>query len=255
MPVIGFGTWQLYGEKAEKSALCALKNGYRLIDTASIYENEKEVGSAIVKSGIPRDEVFITTKLWPAEQGYQSTLAACERSLKLLNLSYIDLYLIHWHIQELIDETWNAMETLLKQGKCRAIGVSNYTASQLEYLITKTSVIPSVNQIEFSPYLHQKGLLEFCQIHKIQLESYSPLTRRIKLTDPKLVCIAMKYQKSPAQILIRWAMQKGLIPIPKSSREDKIHENIDVFDFNISENDISILDLFNENLRAPLEHH
>jgi diketogulonate reductase-like aldo/keto reductase len=252
MPIIGFGSWQLYGEVAEKSVLCSLRNGYRLIDTAMIYQNEKDIGTAVNKSCIPREDIFITTKLWPAEQGYKSTLNACERSLKLLKLSYIDLYLIHWPAQELLDETWNAMETLLKQGKCRAIGVSNYTIPQLEYLIDNSSVIPSVNQVEFNPYFYQKELLEFCQIHKIQVESYCPLTRKVKLTDSKLVLLSLKYHKTAAQVLIRWALQKGLVTIPKSSNEDRIRENIDIFDFEISEKDISFLDSFHENLMVPL---
>jgi diketogulonate reductase-like aldo/keto reductase len=253
MPVIGFGTWKLYGEQAEKSVLYALKSGYRLIDTARIYQNELEVGKAIQQSHITREEVFITTKLWPAEQGYRSTIAACERSLKLLGLSYIDLYLVHWYITDWLEDTWRAMEKLLQQGKCRAIGVSNYTIQHLKYLFTCSSAIPAVNQVEFSPYLYQKNLLEFCHTHKIQVESYSPLTRGYKLSDPKLVSIASRYHKSTAQVLIRWDLQKGLVTIPKSSREKNIMDNINVFDFEISPDDMNTLDSFNENLRIPLE--
>jgi methylglyoxal/glyoxal reductase len=252
MPVIGFGTWHLYDRQAEESVIYALKNGYRLIDTARIYENEASVGSAIERSGIKREEIFITTKLWPAEQGYWSAIAACERSMKLLGISYIDLYLIHWPVMELLEETWKAMETLLKEGKCRTIGVSNYMIYNLEYLLDYSSVIPAVNQVEFSPYLYQKELRDYCNDHDIQMESYSPLTRGLKLNDPKLVSIAMKYKKSSAQVLIRWSLQKGMVTIPKSSREENIRGNINIFDFEISPADMDTLDSFNENLRVPL---
>jgi diketogulonate reductase-like aldo/keto reductase len=252
MPVLGFGTWQLYGAEAEEPVICALKNGYRLIDTATIYQNETEVGNAIKRSGIAREEIFITTKLWPAEQGYRSAIAACERSIKLLGLSYVDLYLIHWPVMKLLNETWKAMETLLREGKCRAIGVSNYMIQHPDYLFSYSSIIPAINQVEFNPYLNQKNLLEFCKTNRIQLESYCPLTRRMKLVDPKLVSIAAKYHKTTAQVLIRWALQKGLVTIPKSSREEKIRENIDVFDFYISPEYMNTLDSFNEDLRVPL---
>jgi methylglyoxal/glyoxal reductase len=252
MPIIGFGTWQLYGEQAEKSVFYALKNGYRLIDTAMIYQNEIEVGKAIKQSGIKREELFITTKLWPAEQGYKSTIAACDRSIKFLGLNYIDLYLIHWPVIELLGETWKAMETLLREGKCRAIGISNYMIPHLEYLLAHSSITPAVNQVEFSPYLYQKDLLKFCMINNIQLESYAPLTRRMKLTDSKLVLLSLKYHKSTAQVLIRWALQEGLITIPKSSKEERIKENIDVFDFHIRPEDMNTLGSFDEDLHAPL---
>lgn len=253
MPIIGFGTWQLFNELAEKSVLYALKNGYRLIDTARLYQNEINVGNAIKRSGLTREKVFITTKLWPVEQGYMSTIAACERSLKSLGLSYVDLYLIHWPVKEFLDETWTAMITMLKEGKCRAIGVSNYLILHLEYLLSFSSVIPAVNQIELSPYFNQSELFNFCNTYRIQLESYSPLTRGLKLGDPKLVSIASKYNKSTAQICIRWALQKGLVTIPKSSKEENIRSNIQVFDFNISSEDMEILNSFNENFHVSPE--
>ncbi len=250
MPILGLGTWQLNsGKEAEGAVLYALETGYRLIDTAEIYGNEESVGKALNKSGVPREEVFITTKLWNSDHGYESAIAACQRSLKRLGLSYIDLYLIHWPVTSLRNETWKALETLLEEGKCRAIGVSNYMIRHLEELLDSSSTVPAVNQVEFNPYLYQKGLLEFCCSHGIQLEAYSPLTRGLKLGDPKLVSTARKYHKSTAQILIRWVLQRGIVTIPKSSREVNTRANTNVFDFTISPEDMRVLDSFNENLR------
>lgn len=246
MPVFGLGTYQTRsGKETQNAVLHALEAGYRLIDTAKIYRNEKDVGKAIKKSGIPREDIFITTKLWNSDHGYSTTLSACEKSLEKLNLSFVDLYLIHWPVQGLRIETWNAMEELLKRGKCRAIGVSNYMIRHLKEL--KSFTIPAVDQVEFHPYLYQKDLLEFCRSQTIQLEAYSPLTKGIKLNDPQLVDIASKYSKSPAQVLIRWALQRGVIVIPKSSKRERIYENADVFDFKISQEDMSVLDSFHEN--------
>jgi len=251
MPIFGLGTYQTRsGKETQAAVLYALEAGYRLIDTAKIYGNEKDVGEVVRKSGIPREEVFITTKLWNSDHGYEAAIAACEKSLKSLGLSYIDLYLIHWPVEGLRNETWTAMETLQKEGKCRAIGVSNYMIWHLEELLRSSSTVPAVNQVEFSPYLYQKDLLEFCRSHNIQLEAYSPLTKGQKLSDPKLVAIASRYSKSPAQMLIRWVLQHGVIVIPKSSKKERIFENADVFDFTISPEDKSVLDSFNENLRT-----
>jgi diketogulonate reductase-like aldo/keto reductase len=251
MPILGLGTSQIHsGTEAEEAVLYALKAGYRLIDTAEIYGNEEEVGKALYKSGITREEVFITTKLWNSDHGYGPAIAACERSLKRLGLSYIDLYLIHWPVKDLRNETWKAMETLLEEGKCRAIGVSNYMIWHLEELLNGSSTIPAVDQVEFSPYLYQKDLLKFCRSHEIQLEAYSPLTKGLKFSDPELVSIATKYSKSPAQILIRWVLQRGIVTIPKSSKKERIDDNANVFDFTISSEDMRVLDSFNENLRT-----
>jgi diketogulonate reductase-like aldo/keto reductase len=249
MPIFGLGTFQMRsGKETQQAVLYALEAGYRLIDTAQMYGNEEDVGQALIKSGIPREEVFITTKLWNSEHGYQKALNACEESLNKLGSSYIDLYLIHWPVQGLRNETWRALETLLKKGKCRAIGVSNYMIRHLEELLSNSKTIPAVNQVEFSPYLYQEDLLEFCRSHDIQLEAYSPLTKGHMLNDPKLLAIAKKYSKSAAQILIRWVLQKEIVIIPKSSRKERILENADVFDFKISPEDIRLLDSFNQNL-------
>jgi len=251
MPIFGLGVYQARrGRKTQEAVLVALKAGYRLIDTASMYENEEDVGEALRKSGIPREEVCITTKLWNSDHGYDKALTAFETSRKKLGLSYIDLYLIHWPVEGLRNESWKALETLQKSGKCRAIGVSNYMIWHLEELLNNSSTIPAVNQVEFSPYLYQKDLLEFCRNHDIQLEAYSPLTKGYKLNDPKLVDVASKYSKSPAQILIRWVLQREIVVIPKSSRKDRIVENAYVFDFTISPEDMSLLDSFNQDLRT-----
>ena len=251
MPILGLGTWQIHGtEGTEKAIFYALDVGYRLIDTADCYGNEETIGLALRKSRIPREEVFITTKLWNSDHGYNSAIAACERSLKRLGLSYIDLYLIHWPVKDLRSETWRAMETLLNEEKCRAIGVSNYMIWHLEELLGSSSTIPAVNQVEFNPYLYQKDLLEFCRYQKIQVEAYSPLAKGLKFGDPRLVSIARKYSKSPAQILIRWVLQHGMVAIPKSSNKERIQDNTNVFDFTISSEDMGFLDSFNENLRT-----
>ena len=249
MPILGLGTWQMQGGDVEKALLCALETGYRLIDTAAIYENEENVGKALRLSGIPRKDIFVTTKLWNSDHGYDSTIKACNKSLRKLGLSYIDLYLIHWPVEELRNETWEAMETLLKKGKCRAIGISNYMIRHLGELLNNSSTVPAINQIEFNPFLYQKNLLDFCHSHRIQLEAYSPLTRGKRLSDPKLISIAKKYDKATAQILIRWALQLGLIVIPKSSRPERIRDNANVFDFEISPGDMGIINSLNEDMR------
>jgi diketogulonate reductase-like aldo/keto reductase len=251
MPIFGLGTYQAQsGKETRDAVLHALHAGYRHIDTASMYGNEEDVGTAIAESGIPREEIFVTTKLWNSDHGYDSGLAAFKKSHRRLRLSYVDLYLIHWPVQDLRNETWRALETLLKEGKCRAIGVSNYMIRHLEELLERSSTIPVVNQVEFSPYLYQKDLLEFCRKSKIQLEAYSPLTKGHKLNDPKLVTLASKYSESPAQILIGWVLQHEMVVIPKSSKRERITENAGVFDFTISPEDMRALDSFDQGLRT-----
>lgn len=251
MPIFGLGTYQSRrGKETKEAVLAALEAGYRLIDTAAMYENEEDVGEAVRKSGIPREEIFVTTKLWNSDHGYDRTLVAFEDSRRKLGLPYVDLYLIHWPVEGLRNESWKALEKLLKEGKCRAIGVSNYMTWHLKELFRNSSTVPAVNQVEFSPYLYQKDLLKFCRKHDIQLEAYSPLTKGHKLNDPRLGDIGLKYSKSPAQILIRWALQKEVIVIPKSSRRERILENADVFDFAISAKDTKVLDSFNQDLRT-----
>ncbi len=251
IPFLGLGMWQVpQGRVGIETVRFALKVGYRLIDTASLYGNEREVGEAIRESGVPREDVFITTKLWNSDHGYDRTLQACERSLKLLGLDCIDLYLIHWPVAGARKETWDALVALRGEGKCRSIGVSNYTIRHLRELMSNSSVLPSVNQVEFNPFLYQKELLEFCKEKNIAFEAYRPLTKGHRLNHPVLLEIAQKYSRTPAQIMIRWSLQHDLIVIPKSVRPERIIENSRVFDFVISGDDIARLNTLNENLRT-----
>ena len=250
IPRLGLGVYQSSpGQVTQKAVEYALKIGYRHIDTARIYNNESDVGSALRNSGIRREDVFITTKLWNSDQGYETALKACDASLKRLGLKYLDLYLIHWPVQETRDESWKALAQLLKEGKTRAIGVSNYTIRHLTELLEQSDTVPLVNQVEFSPFLYQKQLLDYCEKNKIQLEAYSPLTQGEKLNHPKIQQIAKKHNKTPAQVLIRWSLQHNLITIPKSVREERIKENSQVFDYNLTNEDMRILDSLDENFR------
>jgi len=249
MPVLGLGVYQMpRGRVTQEAVKFALNVGYRHIDTASLYGNEEDVGLGVRSSGVPREKVFVTTKLWNSDHGYDSALSACDRSLDRLGLGYIDLYLIHWPVPKLRKETWNALVELQRRGTCRAIGVSNYTVKHLEELLEDSEVTPSVNQVEFNPFLYQKELLRFCNDKGIQLEAYSPLTRGHKLGHPTVVEIARRYTKSPAQIMIRWSLQHGLVVIPKSARPERIGENSEVFDFELSPAEMAKLDSLSEDL-------
>jgi diketogulonate reductase-like aldo/keto reductase len=215
-----------------------------------MYGNEREVGNAVRRSGIPREEIFVTTKLNNSNHGYESALSSFDRSLELLGLSYVDLFLIHWPVEGLRGESWRALEELLEEGKCRTIGVSNYMTWHLKEVLDQSSTVPAVNQVEFSPYLYQRDLLEFCRSKTIQLEGYSPLTKGEHLRDPDLGTIASKYSKTSPQIMLRWALQKGIITIPKSTNRERLKENAEIFDFEISSEDMDSLDSFNIDLRT-----
>jgi diketogulonate reductase-like aldo/keto reductase len=272
IPRLGFGVWQIRAGKAcEAAVLAALEAGYRHIDTAAAYDNEESVGAAIRASGIRREDVFVTTKLWNDDHGNPER--ALSASLRKLKMDYVDLYLIHFPVPER-RKSWRTLEALQKQGKARSIGVSNYTLRHLAELLTAAGTVPAVNQVEFHPYLYQRDLLAFCTGKGIIIEAYSPLTHGKRLDDPRLVAMAKKYakagrqtgtgwsklplmhhvsrrfRKSTAQILIRWALQHNLVVIPKSARRVRILEDADVFDFEISDDDMRILDGFNENLRT-----
>lgn len=271
MPRLGLGVWQISGRKCEAAVLAAFEAGYRHIDTASFYGNEESVGAAVRSSGIPREEIFVTTKLWNSEHG--AVERAFETSLRKLGMDYVDLYLIHYPVRERL-KSWRSLEKLKEQGKVRSIGVSNFTIRHLTELLAESSTVPAVNQVEFHPYLYQRGLLDFCRSKGIVVEAYSPLTQGQRLNDRKLMAVAKKYptspresaadrsnlpfvlsrsrgeRKSPAQILIRWGLQHGLAVIPKSANAARIRENAAVFDFEISAEDMRALDGFNENLRT-----
>jgi diketogulonate reductase-like aldo/keto reductase len=251
IPQFGLGVYRTKsGSECINAVTWALETGYRHIDTAWIYGNEKEVGEAVKSSGLKREEIFITTKLWNDDHGYDSALRAFDKSLKTLNTDYIDLYLIHWPVPEKRKDSWKAMEKIYESEQCRSIGVSNYMVKHLEELATYANVIPAVNQVEFSPYIYNKELLDYCTKHNIILEAYSPLTRRAKLKDPELVRIAEKYSKTSAHILIRWAIDHELVVIPKSANKNRIIENADVFDFELDKADMAILDNIDEEFRV-----
>jgi diketogulonate reductase-like aldo/keto reductase len=249
IPSIGLGTYQVRGQTVEKVISWALAAGYRHIDTATAYVNEKRIGTTLKESDIDRDDLFITTKLWNPDHGYENALKAIETSLKKLGLDYVDLYLIHWPIEG-FTETWKAMEEILSSGKARAIGVSNFLIKHLDELLSSAKVIPVLNQIECTPYLFNKPLIDYCERHSIAITASSPLTRGMKLNDSRLLQIANNYQKTPAQILIRWGLQHGFIELPKSKHKRRIEENLQVFDFTLTKEDLNELDSFSEGLRV-----
>jgi methylglyoxal/glyoxal reductase len=251
IPQFGLGVYLAKkGRECRKAVTWALEAGYRHIDTASSYGNEKEVGKAIRNSGIRREDVFVTTKLWNADQGFENTLKAFDKSLKILKIDYIDLYLIHWPVKEKRKESWRALEKIYESGYCRSIGVSNYMINHLEELFTYANTIPSLNQVEFSPFLYQKDLLDFCTRNKIVLGAYAPLTRVKKFTDATLQKLSKQHIKTVAQILIRWAIEHELVVTPKSTHKDRILENADVFSFNLDKSQMKILDNLNEDFRS-----
>jgi diketogulonate reductase-like aldo/keto reductase len=250
MPLLGLGVFPMKeGAETEEAVLTAFEAGYRSIDTASIYANEASVGRAIAHCGIPREEIFITTKVWNSDQGYQSTLKAFERSRKKLMVDTIDLYLIHWPVKGRYLETWKAIEKLYQEGSVRAIGLSNFLIHHLKDILAGCDVAPVINQVEFHPLLQQKVLHQFCIDNKIQLEAWAPLGQGELLTNPTILHLAYKYGKTPAQILIRWDIQHRVVTIPKSSRSQRIIENSRVFDFNISSEDTACIDQLDENRR------
>ncbi len=249
IPLLGLGTWQiLSGPQAENVVGWALESGYRHIDTAAAYDNEQSVGRAIERSSIPHNELFVTTKLWNTD--HLIAEKAFATSLKKLNLSYVDLYLVHYPISQTRIQAWKSLEKIAKTGQARAIGVSNFTVSHLKELLEQCEIVPAVNQVEFSPFLFQKELLEYCQKNKIQLTAYSPLTRGLRLDDDRLLDLADRYRKTPAQLLIRWAIQHEIVVIPKSSQKGRIIENGNVFDFSLTAKHMDVLDNFNENFRV-----
>lgn len=250
MPWLGLGVWQVKdGQEVVDSVKKAIQTGYRSIDTAAVYKNEEGVGAAIKAVDLPREELFVTSKVWNDDQGYESTLNAFEVSLKKLGLDYLDLYLIHWPVKGKYKDTWKALEKLYKEGKVRAIGVSNFQIHHLQDLMADSEVKPMVNQVEFHPYLTQKELLSFCKKEGIQLEAWSPLMQGEVVNVPLLKELAEKYGKTPAQITLRWDLQNGVVTIPKSVKAHRIKENADVFDFELSQEDMERIDALNKNHR------
>ncbi|SDP03587.1 Aldo/keto reductase [Paenibacillus sp. yr247] len=249
MPWIGLGVFLVReGNEVIHSVKSAIGAGYRSIDTASVYGNEQGVGQAIRESGVPREELFVTTKVWNADQGYESTLKAYEVSRKKLGLEAIDLYLIHWLVKGKYRETWKALVHLYQEGHVRAIGVSNFQIHNLREIIEDTGVVPAVNQVEYHPRLVQRELLTFCREQGIQLQAYAPLMHG-HLDHPVLARLATKYGKTMAQIILRWDIQNGIVTIPKSVNPERIRQNANVFDFELSEEDMATIDALDEGLR------
>lgn len=249
MPWFGLGVWQTKeGEEVEKAVSYALNAGYRHIDTAAIYGNEEGVGRAIAQSDVSREDIFVTTKAWNGDQGYESTLKAFETSRKKLGFEYVDLYLIHWPVKGKYKDTWKAFEKLYKDGYVRAIGLSNFQIHHIEDVLADAEILPMVNQVEYHPLLTQKELQVFCKDHKIQLEAWSPLMQG-NLDVDVIKEIAAKYAKTAAQVVLRWDLQNGVVTIPKSVRESRIVENAGVFDFELSLDDMAKIDALNQNKR------
>jgi len=255
MPWFGLGVFKVEeGPELVSAVKTAIKHGYRSIDTAAIYENEVGVGQgireAIQEANISREDLFVTSKVWNSDLGYESTIAAYEASLNKLGLEYLDLYLIHWPVAGKYKEAWKALESLYKEGRVKAIGVSNFHIHHLEDLMEDAEIKPMVNQVEYHPRLTQKELQAFCRKHGIQLEAWSPLMQGQLLDNEILKEIANKYNKSVAQVILRWDLQNGVVTIPKSTKEHRIIENASVFDFQLTEEDMERIDGLNQNHRV-----
>ncbi|MCB0743109.1 MAG: aldo/keto reductase, partial [Ignavibacteriae bacterium] len=235
MPYFGLGVFLMKdGQEVIDAVMHALEAGYIHIDTAALYNNEIGVGEAIRNSSIHRKDIFVTSKVWNSDQGYDSTLKAFDKSLEKLGFDYLDLYLVHWPVKGKYKSTWKAIEELYKQGRVKSIGVSNFLQHHLEDLIDSAEIIPMVNQVEFHPYLVQQDLINFCVKYKIQFEAWSPLMQGKMLSDKLINKLALKYEKTAAQIILRWNLQKGVVTIPKSSKQERIISNSQIFDFKIS---------------------
>ena len=256
IPVVGLGTWKSEpGKTTSQAVLDSLEAGYRHIDTARAYDNETDVGRAVNDSGLPREDLFITTKLWNQHQGYEEAIEACEKSLNRLNCDYIDLYLIHWPLREKRNHSWKAFIELRDRGLCKSIGVSNFTIEHLAEIEAKFGILPAVNQVEFHPYHYQKELLDYCNSKNIIIEAYSPLVHAKRMDEPKLGAISEELGKTPAQILIRWSIQRGMVVLPKSVNKSRIIENFSVFDFDIPDSMMKKLDELDESFVTCWDPH
>ncbi|MED1421007.1 aldo/keto reductase [Bacillus smithii] len=255
MPWFGLGVFKVdEGPELVNAVKTAIKHGYRSIDTAAIYENEAGVGTGIregmKEAGISREDLFVTSKVWNADLGYESTKKAFETSLNKLGLEYLDLYLIHWPVEGKYKEAWRALEDLYKEGRVKAIGVSNFQIHHLEDLMEGADIKPMVNQVEYHPRLTQKELQAFCQKQGIQLEAWSPLMQGQLLDNEVLQEIGKKYNKTVAQVILRWDLQNGVVTIPKSTKEHRIVENASIFDFELTKEDMELIDSLNQNHRV-----
>lgn len=251
MPLLGLGVYKATAENEAESAIeAAVRQGYRLIDTASVYKNEENVGKGIVRCGIPRKDLFITTKVWNTAQRLGDIQGAFERSLDRLKLDYVDLYLVHWPVPGCYLNTWKDLERIQESGRALSIGVSNFEIRHLEELKKVSGIVPAVNQIECHPLNYPRELIEYCQKHGIQVQAYAPLARGAYLDHDVLCVLGTKYGRTTAQIGLRWAIQKGISVIPKSVHPARIEANAQIFDFTIEQEDMDILDTLNENFRS-----
>lgn len=251
MPYFGLGVFQVNdGKEVIDAVTNALAAGYRHIDTAALYGNEKGVGEAIAQSEIPRKEIFVTSKVWNSDQGYDATLRAFEKSMSLLGFDYLDLYLVHWPVKGKYPETWKALETLYSEKRVRAIGVSNFLKHHLEDLLSHCNEVPMVNQMEFHPYLVQQDLIDYCRERKIQYEAWSPLMQGRITGISQLQSLAAKYKKDIAQVVLRWNLQKEVVTIPKSVRKERIVSNAQIFDFEITQDDMETIDRMDRHERV-----
>jgi diketogulonate reductase-like aldo/keto reductase len=256
MPILGFGVYQITDtEECERSVYEAIRAGYRLIDTAAVYQNEEAVGKAIEKSGVTREEIFVTTKLWIQDAGYESTKKAFERSLKRLQLDYLDLYLIHQPYGDVYG-SWRAMEELYREGRIRAIGVSNFQPDRLMDLMVHNEVVPAVNQIETHPFNQQIETQKFLQENNVQIESWGPFAegKNNIFENELLLAIAEKYKKTVAQVILRWLTQRGVVVIPKSVRKERIVENFNIFDFELSPEDMNAIISLDTKVSSFFDH-
>jgi diketogulonate reductase-like aldo/keto reductase len=250
MPWLGLGVYKVQeGDEALHSVMDALQAGYRSIDTAALYQNEESVGRAIKESGVLREELFITTKVWNDDQRNDSVLEAFETSMRKLGLEYVDLYLIHWPVKEKYKQTWKVLEKIYKEGRIRAIGVSNFKEHHLEELMSDAEIKPMVNQVELHPLLSQQELRDYCKKHQIQVEAWAPLGQGRLLDNPILQEIASSHHKSIAQVILRWDLQNEIVTIPKSVKQKRIIENANIFDFSLNESDMEKINALNENKR------
>ncbi|MDP5273730.1 aldo/keto reductase [Chengkuizengella axinellae] len=250
MPWLGLGVFKAAeGKEVQNAVHAAVECGYRSIDTAAVYRNEEGVGSAVKNCGMDRDELFITTKVWNTEQGYDTTLNAFNESMKKLKMDYLDLYLIHWVVKDKYLETWKALEKLYQEGYVKAIGVSNFLPHHLDGIFRESEIVPAVNQVQFHPYHQQPDLLSYCKSKQIQMEAWSPFAQGKSLHDPVLQSIADKHGKNVAQVILRWDLQSGVVTIPKSIKPERIRSNADIFDFQLDEEDLEQIAKLNRNER------
>jgi len=253
LPIVGFGTWEIADDDAKAAVLSALEAGYRLIDTARIYGNERGVGEAIRESGVKREELFVTTKLWNDDQGYDRARRACQQSLERLGLDYLDLYLIHWPATSRRHESWRAFEALQAEGLIKAAGVSNYTVEHLEDLAERSALVPAVNQVEFHPFIYeqQADLLDYCEEQDILVEAYSPLSRISRPPRPAAIRrIADHYHKTPQQVVLQWCLQHGTLPLPRSANPEHIRSNLQVGDFELDEDAMEAMNSVSDGQRV-----